>query len=117
MILIEKLTKDIINFHTFIKTQYNPIGGLQLMIYDDYVYITNIYVSDSYRGKGYASKLITRVCEFLEEEHSNITIVKLDDLSDYCRNPKCIYLKWGLQYNDDICSEMTGKICNIPRRQ
>ena len=118
-IITEKLTEDIINFIIEIESEYNFIGSLQLGIYEDegFVYINNVVVSSSYRRKGFASKLMTAACEFVEKEFPEIILIKLDDMSDFCRNPNCIYLKMGLKYDEEIGSEMTGKLCDIPRKQ
>lgn len=117
-IITTKLTEDIINFHIDIDLEYNFVGALQLSIYKDngYVYVTSVSVSRSYRKRGYASMLMTTACEFVEKEFPEITLIKLDDMSDFYRNSNCIYLKWGLKYDEDTCPEMTGKLCDIPRK-
>ena len=115
-IITTKLTEDIINFH--INSEYSFIGSLQLSIYKDdgYVYINSVAVSSSHRNKGYGSMLMTAACDFAEKEFPEISILKLYDLSDFCRKPNCIYLKLGLKYDEKDGSEMTGNLSDIPRK-
>ena len=117
-ITINKLTHDIINFYVKIEGDHSFIGSLQLGIYKDegYVYVNNVVVSSFHRRKGYGSMLMTAACDFVEKEFPKITLIKLDDMSDLCRKPNCIYLKLGLKYDDIEGTEMTGKICDVPRR-
>jgi len=116
-IITEKLTEDIINFIIEIKGEYSFIGSLQLSVYkDDCVYINNLVVSSSYRKRGFGSMLITAACDFAEKEFPELTLIKLDDMSAFCRKPNCIYLKLGLKYDNNDGTHMTGKICDVPRR-
>jgi len=115
-IIIEKLTEDIINFIMENESENLFIGSLQLSIYGGYVYLNHIVIANSYRSNGYASKLMTAACEFIENERQEIVIMKLDDMTSFCRKPNCIYLKLGFKYDEDTGTEMSGRLCDIRRK-
>jgi hypothetical protein len=113
---IEYLTETIINFHIYV-LQYKCVSGLQLHLYikDNEAHISNLFTNTSFRSKGFASILISKVCDFLEKKYKNINIITLSDESTYYRNPKSIYLKWNFKYDDKNKRLMTGYIKEIPR--
>jgi ribosomal protein S18 acetylase RimI-like enzyme len=74
------------------------------------IMITNVWVEEDYRNRGYGTKLLRNFFERIKKEvetNQNIhrICIELDDMTDKAHQGS-IYEKFGFEYKEDIYPEM-----------
>jgi predicted GNAT family N-acyltransferase len=76
------------------------IGQIFYFKINDSFHIGNLNIRKDYRGKGYGCQLLQRCLEDIKNNYK-INIVKLTDISDRCKKPNNIYIKFGFVYESE----------------
>ena len=78
------------------------------------MYITGLYVFESFRGKGFARRALYVVAQ--QSLVLGITRLTLDDMSDNYRNGHNIYRKVGFNYLSDNGCDMSARASTVSRK-
>lgn len=83
------------------------LGTAQVVLCEDTLYITNVFVHPEFRRRGIATSLLQFVFMFFR---GKCTWVELDDCTDLACRPSSIYVKLGFQYKDEHGPEMKARL-------
>jgi len=93
------------------------IANAVIYIINDKCIVLSIHTNVNYRNKGYATKLLNEIKNYLIKNNSNINKITLDDCTDNFNTKDNLYLKFGFKYINDGESEMEFNINTQSNKQ
>ena len=74
------------------------IANAVIYIKNDICTILSIHTNIIYRNKGYATKLLNEIKNYLIKNNFNVNKIILDDCTDNFNTKNNLYLKFGFKY-------------------
>lgn len=90
------INNSIVSYCRFKRYQRDDIS------YKEGIFLIDLYTSERYRNKGFATQLLNRLVSYCKE--NNLAYILLDDCTD-CKPPKNLYYKLGFS----ICTNSEDK--------